>query len=195
QQRGCDPSHTLAPDGRRSGAALPSILSSGASPTGPADHSHPGARMILTTPTFASGGRIPTPCTCDGENRSPGLQWPAIPVGTRSCAPLCDDPDARGNTWVHWVLFNLPADAIELKEGVPKVPALPSGARQGSNDRDEIGYAGPCPPAGQPHRYFFRLYALDCMLNLSPGVKRPELDQAMTGHVLAEAAVMGTYAR
>jgi Raf kinase inhibitor-like YbhB/YbcL family protein len=151
--------------------------------------------MLLTTPTFPPGGPIPQPCTCDGQNRSPCLQWSEIPVDTRSFALICDDPDAPGKTWVHWVLYNLPADAVELKEGVPKLPALPSGARQGVNDGNEIGYAGPCPPRGGPHRYFFRLYALDCALNLSPGVRRSELDQAMEGHVLAEAAVMGTYGR
>jgi Raf kinase inhibitor-like YbhB/YbcL family protein len=152
-------------------------------------------RMIVTTPSFSPGGPIPKPCTCDGENRSPCLQWSEIPVDTRSFALICDDPDAPGKRWVHWVLFNLPADAVELKEGVPKVASLPSGARQGVNDGGEVGYAGPCPPPGAPHRYFFRLYALDCMLNLSPEVRRSDLDRAMTGHVLTEATLMGTYGR
>lgn len=151
--------------------------------------------MFLTTPTFPPGGRIPAPCTCDGENRSPCLQWSEIPVDTRSFAVICDDPDAPRKTWVHWILFNLPADAVEVKEGVPRTPVLPSGARQGMNDGSEIGYAGPCPPRGGPHRYFFRLYALDCTLNLSPGVQRSDLDQAMRGHVLAEATVIGMYGR
>jgi hypothetical protein len=93
------------------------------------------------------------------------------------------------------VLFNLPADAVELSSGVPRQPELPSGARQGINDGGDIGYSGPCPPPGGPHRYFFRLYALDTALNLGPGVNRSDLDQAMTGHVLAEAAIMGTYQR
>jgi Raf kinase inhibitor-like protein, YbhB/YbcL family len=151
--------------------------------------------MILTTPTFSPGGPIPKPCTCDGGDRSPALGWSEIPVDTRSFALICDDPDAPRGTWVHWVLFNLPADAVELSEGVPGAPELPSGARQGVNDSAKIGYAGPCPPPGPPHRYFFRLYALDCLLNVPPGVKRADLDQAMTGHVLAEAVVMGTYGR
>jgi Raf kinase inhibitor-like YbhB/YbcL family protein len=151
--------------------------------------------MILTTPAFAPGGPIPKPFTCDGEDRSPRLQWSDIPVDTRSLALICDDPDAPRKTWVHWVLFNLPADAVELSEGVPAAPELPSGARQGVNDGGDVGYGGPCPPRGGPHRYFFHLYALDCKLNLSPGVNRADLDQAMAGHVLAEATVMGTYGR
>ena len=151
--------------------------------------------MMLTTPTFTAGGPIPKPCTCDGEDRSPALAWSEIPVDTRSFALICDDPDAPRGTWVHWVIFNLPADAVELSEGVPRAPELPSRARQGVNDSGDIGYGGPCPPRGGPHRYFFRLYALDTLLNLSPSVKRSELDHAMVGHILAEATVMGTYRR
>ena len=151
--------------------------------------------MILTTPAFAPGGLIPKPFTCDGADRSPRLLWSEIPVDTRSFALVCDDPDAPRKTWVHWVLYNLPADAVELSEGVPAAPELPSGARQGLNDGGDVGYGGPCPPRGAPHRYFFRLYALDCKLNLSSGLNRADLDQAMTGHVLAEATVMGTYGR
>ena len=151
--------------------------------------------MNLLSTTFANGQPIPRDCTCDGENRSPHLAWSEIPVDTRSFALVCDDPDAPRGTWVHWVLFNLPADAIELKPGVPRAPELPSGARHGLNDFGNIGYEGPCPPPGKPHRYFFRLYALDCALSLPPGVKRAELDQAVAGHVLAEAALMGTYGR
>jgi Raf kinase inhibitor-like YbhB/YbcL family protein len=151
--------------------------------------------MLLTTPTFTAGGPIPKPCTCEGDDRSPALAWSEIPVDTRSFALICDDPDAPRGTWVHWVIFNLPADAVELSEGVPRAPAMPSGARQGVNDSGDVGYGGPCPPRGAPHRYFFRLYALDTLLNLSPGAKRSELDHAMVGHILAEATLMGTYRR
>jgi Raf kinase inhibitor-like YbhB/YbcL family protein len=151
--------------------------------------------MLLTTPTFTAGGPIPKPCTCEGDDRSPALAWSEIPVDTRSFALICDDPDAPRGTWVHWVIFNLPADAVELSEGVPRAPAMPSGARQGVNDSGDVGYGGPCPPRGAPHRYFFRLYALDTLLNLSPGAKRSELDHAMAGHILAEATLMGTYRR
>jgi Raf kinase inhibitor-like YbhB/YbcL family protein len=151
--------------------------------------------MKITSATFQPGGPIPVECTCDGEDRSPQLAWSDIPVATRSFALVCDDPDAPRGTWVHWVLFNLPADAVELSPGVPRAPELPSGARQGINDSGDIGYSGPCPPPGKPHRYFFRLYSLDTALNLPPGVTRSDLDQAMADHVLAEATVMGTYQR
>jgi Raf kinase inhibitor-like YbhB/YbcL family protein len=106
-----------------------------------------------------------------------------------------DDPDAPRGTFVHWVLFNLPTDAIELAAGVPALPELPSGARQGLNDSGAVGYRGPCPPRGGPHRYVFRLYALDCALNLPPGINRSDLDAAMAGHTLAEAQLIGTYQR
>jgi len=151
--------------------------------------------MKLTSTTFAAGQPIPRSCTCDGADRSPQLAWSDFPLDRRSFALVCDDPDAPRGTWVHWVLFNLPADAVELAPGVPRAPELPSGARQGVNDAGEVGYGGPCPPRGGPHRYFFRLYALDCALNLSPGVTRRELDEAMASHILAEATHMGTYQR
>jgi Raf kinase inhibitor-like YbhB/YbcL family protein len=151
--------------------------------------------MRITSPAFADGTPVPGEHTCDGTGSSPGLAWSEIPVSTRSFALVCDDPDAPRGTWVHWVLFNLPADAVELAPAVPPAPQLPSGARQGINDSGDIGYGGPCPPRGQSHRYFFRLYALDCTLNLASGVKRPDLDHAMAGHVLAEATLMGTFQR
>ena len=151
--------------------------------------------MKIVSPAFAEGTPVPVEHTCEGSGSSPGLAWSEIPVDTRSFALVCDDPDAPRGTWVHWVLFNLPADAVELAPAVPPAPELPSGARQGINDSGNVGYGGPCPPRGRPHRYFFRLYALDCTLNLAPGVKRPDLDQAMAGHVLADATLMGTFQR
>jgi Raf kinase inhibitor-like YbhB/YbcL family protein len=151
--------------------------------------------MKILSTTFGHGQPIPKDCTCDGENRSPHLAWSEIPVHTRSFALVCDDPDAPRGTWVHWVLFNLQADAVELAPGVPRTPELPSGARQGLNDFGNIGYDGPCPPPGTPHRYFFRLYALDSTLNLAPGVERSDLDTAMADHVLADTALMGTFQR
>jgi Raf kinase inhibitor-like YbhB/YbcL family protein len=151
--------------------------------------------MKIVSPAFAEGTPVPVEHTCEGSGSSPGLAWSEIPVDTRSFALVCDDPDAPRGTWVHWVLFNLPADAVELAPAVPPAPELPSGARQGINDSGNVGYGGPCPPRGRRHRYFFRLYALDCTLNLAPGVKRPDLDQAMAGHVLADATLMGTFQR
>ena len=151
--------------------------------------------MKIVSPAFADGAPVPVEHTCEGNGSSPGLAWSEVPVSTRSFALVCDDPDAPRGTWVHWLLFNLPADAVELAPAVPPAPELPSGARQGINDSGNVGYGGPCPPRGRPHRYFFRVYALDCTLNLAPGVKRPDLDQAMAGHVLADATLMGTCQR
>ena len=151
--------------------------------------------MRLESVAFQEGQPIPAIHTCDGEDRSPPLTWREIPVSTRSFALIADDPDAPRGTWVHWVLYNLPADAVELAPNVPGHPELPSGTRQGLNDGGDVGYGGPCPPRGTPHRYFFRLFSLDCLLNLPPGVNRSDLDQAMAVHLLAEAALMGTYQR
>lgn len=151
--------------------------------------------MKLTSSAIRPGEPIPLDHTCEGADRSPQLAWSEIPVDTRSFALVCDDPDAPRGTWVHWVLFNLPADAVELAAGVPPAPELPSGARQGLNDSGDVGYGGPCPPRGKPHRYFFRLYALDCTLNLPPGINRSDLDAATAGHVLADSTLMGTFAR
>ena len=151
--------------------------------------------MKITSPAFADGAPIPAEHSCEGADSSPGLAFADIPVDTRSFALICDDPDAPRGTWVHWVLFNLPADAVELAPAMPTAPELPSGTRQGTNDSGEVGYGGPCPPPGRAHRYFFRLYALDCTLNLSPGASRADLDHSMAGHVLAEATLMGTFQR
>jgi Raf kinase inhibitor-like YbhB/YbcL family protein len=151
--------------------------------------------MILSTTAFQAGQPIPQICTCDGEDRSPDLEWSEVPVQSRSFALVCDDPDAPKGTWVHWVLFNLPADAVQLAAGVPGTPELPSGARQGVNSSGKIGYSGPCPPPGPAHRYYFRLYALDTVLNIAAGARRADLDQALGTHVLAEATLMGTYGR
>lgn len=151
--------------------------------------------LELTSPDFRHGEPIPEGNTCDGADRSPALAWTGVPVETRSFALICDDPDAPRGTWQHWLLYNLPAQACELEAGVPPDPELPSGARHGTTDFGRVGYGGPCPPPGKPHRYFFRLHALDISLNLPPGVSREELDQAMSGHVLAVGTLMGTYQR
>ena len=149
----------------------------------------------LVSPAFTHGAVIPVEHTCDGANLSPSLSWSDVPVERRSLALVCDDPDAPRGTWVHWVLYNLPGESVELSTGIPTLPELPSGARQGRNESGEIGYGGPCPPPGKPHRYYFRLYALDIMLTLPHGVSRRELDEAMSDHVLAQGTLMGTYQR
>jgi Raf kinase inhibitor-like YbhB/YbcL family protein len=162
--------------------------------TAPRDES-PTAHLSLTSTAFRDGETIPVRHTCDGEDLSPPLAWTGVPVETRSFALVCDDPDAPRGTWVHWILWNLPADACEMDQAVPPRPELPSGARQGLNDGGDLGYGGPCPPPGKPHRYFFRLHALDTTLNLPPGCNRSDLEAAMEGHVLARGTVMGTYER
>jgi Raf kinase inhibitor-like YbhB/YbcL family protein len=150
----------------------------------------------LTSPAFADGAAIPVRHTCDGPDASPPLAWSGAPAGTRSFALIMDDPDAPAGTWVHWVLYNLPAALAELPDTVAKVEALDlGGARQGRNDFRHPGYGGPCPPPGPAHRYVFKLYALDAALELRSGARKQELEAAMEGHVLAMAQLVGTYAR
>lgn len=150
--------------------------------------------MELKSNAFDEGGMIPAKYTCDAENVSPPLSWNSVPDGTKSLALVCDDPDAPVGTWVHWVLFNLPPDSSGLPEHVPPQKELSNGARQGSNDFRKIGYGGPCPPGGT-HRYFFKLYALDTVLDLQAGNTKAALERAMQGQILAEARLMGTYRR
>jgi Raf kinase inhibitor-like YbhB/YbcL family protein len=149
----------------------------------------------LHSTAFQPGATIPKPYTGDGADQSPPLSWSEPPAGTKSLALICEDPDAPRGIWTHWVLFNLPADTRELKEGVPAKETLSNGARQGKNDFKNIGYGGPAPPKGKPHRYFFKLYALDATLDLPAGATRTELLDAMKGHILAEGQLMGKYGR
>ena len=154
--------------------------------------------FTLTSPAFATGGEIPTQYTCEGDDISPPLAWSTPPAGTKSLALIVDDPDAPDPkapkiTWVHWVLYNLPPSVDGLPEGVP-ARALPAGTREGLNDWKRSGYGGPCPPIGR-HRYFHKLYALDTVL---PDLGRPSkvaLERAMQGHILAQAELLGTYAK
>ena len=149
----------------------------------------------LTSSAFQKETTIPKRYTGDGADQSPMLRWSEPPSGTKSIALICDDPDAPRGTWVHWVLFNVPPQARELEEGVPTTETLPSGAKQGKNDFGNIGYGGPAPPKGKPHRYFFKLYALDVALDLSAGATKAQLEKAMQGHILAEGQLMGNYQR
>jgi len=150
--------------------------------------------VTLTSSAFTEGAAIPSTYTCEGRDVSPPLAWTDPPAGTKGFALIGDDPDAPGQTWVHWVLYNLPPSARRLPEAVSPEQELPDGARQGRTDFGRIGYGGPCPPSGT-HRYFFKLYALDAMLSLPPGATKSQLEAAMKGHVLAEAQLMGTYRR
>ena len=148
----------------------------------------------LNSSVFMNGEEIPEKYTCEGRDISPPLDWSGLPAGTRSLVLIVDDPDAPDPrnpkmTWVHWVLYNIPPDAEGLKEGVTN---LPPGTKEGLNDWNRTGYGGPCPPIGR-HRYFFKLYALDTMLE---GLRQPtkkDIEMAMSGHVLSEAVLMGTY--
>ena len=151
--------------------------------------------LELKTTAFAPGGSIPKKFTCDGPDISPALAWTDPPAGTQSFALIMDDPDAPVGTWVHWVLYDLPAGARELAENFPKSEEAASGARQGRNDFRKIGYGGPCPPPGPAHRYFFKLYALDAKLNLKAGATKPDVERAMKGHILAQAELIGRYGR
>jgi len=155
-----------------------------------------GANMAITitSAAFTGGGMIPREHTCDGRDISPPLAWSGVPEGTKSLALICDDPDAPVGTWVHWVLFNLPATADELPQGIPGDKVLKNGAIHGINDFRKFGYGGPCPPGGT-HRYYFKLYALDIELSRAPGIIKAELLKAMQGHILAEGQLMGRYKR
>lgn len=148
----------------------------------------------LTSSAFSNGSPIPRKFTCDGEDVSPELTWTDPPPGTKSLALICDDPDAPVGNWVHWVIFNLPPETRGLPEHVPPSKQLSGGALQGSNDFRKIGYGGPCPPGGT-HRYYFKLYALDIILNLPAGSSKAKLERAMQGHIIAEAHLMGRYSR
>jgi Raf kinase inhibitor-like YbhB/YbcL family protein len=152
--------------------------------------------MELTSTAFQEGAAIPKVNTGDGKDSSPPLRWSGAPGTTQSSALICEDPDApRKEPWVHWVLFNLPAATQELPEGTPASATLANGAKQGKNDFGKIGYGGPAPPPGKPHRYYFKLYALDTMLDLKEGATKQELERAMKGHILASGQLMGKYGR
>ncbi len=157
--------------------------------------------MKLISPAFEHGARIPRKHTGEGEDVSPPLRWEGAPPGTRAFALICDDPDAErvaGIVWDHWLIWNLPAETRDLPENVARTPTLPAlgGARQGRNSWPRTGYNGPMPPPGSgPHRYRFRLYALNAPLDVAPNARRPALEAAMQGRVLAEAELVGLYER
>lgn len=152
--------------------------------------------LSLTSSSFPPGGNIPVEYTCEGGDRSPPLAWSGAPAGTKSLVLIVDDPDAPDPaaprmTWVHWVLYNLPPGASGLKEAVGHAE-LPAGTREGVSDFQRTGYGGPCPPIGR-HRYFHKLYALDTVLPDLGKPRKADLEQAMKGHVIAEAQLVGTY--
>jgi Raf kinase inhibitor-like YbhB/YbcL family protein len=152
-------------------------------------------RIQVNSTAFAQGQPIPSRHAYDQEDISPDLQWSGVPSTAKSLALICDDPDAPVGTWVHWVIYDLAPSMTGLPEGTPKAMALDNGARQGMNDYKKVGYGGPCPPPGKPHRYFFKVYALDIKPDLTAGMTKKDLLKAMEGHVLAEGELMGTYQR
>ncbi len=145
--------------------------------------------LQVTSQAFIEGGIIARKHTCDAENVSPPLTWSGAPPGTQSIALIADDPDASAGSWVHWVLFDLPGETTALPEGVKGIGI------EGINDFRKLGYGGPCPPRGKPHRYYFNVYALDTGLGLKPGASKRDVERAMQGHVLAQGVLMGMYGR
>lgn len=146
----------------------------------------------LTSPAFAHEGEIPRECTCEGKDSAPSLEWSNAPAGTKSFALIVDDPDAPDPrapkmTYVHWVMYDIPPTTTSLRGGV-----TPTGARDGVNDWKKTGYGGPCPPIGR-HRYYFKLYALDRALGDLNKPAKDRLLQAMQGHIIGSAELMGTY--
>ena len=150
--------------------------------------------ISVSSSTFPEGGTIPAKYTCDGNDVSPPLKWTGVPEATKSLALISDDPDAPVGTWVHWVMWNVPPSVGELAEDVSPKAELPDGSRQGISDFRRPGYGGPCPPSGV-HRYYFKLYALDTMLDLPSSTRKADLLKAMKGHVLTEGQLMGKYSR
>jgi Raf kinase inhibitor-like YbhB/YbcL family protein len=145
--------------------------------------------LTLTSDAFANGQSIPAKYSCVGKNISPALAWNEPPAGTQSFALIVDDPDAPAGTWVHWVLFNIPVSTLSLQESMDT-----SAMSAGRNSSGNMSYDGPCPPSGT-HRYFFKLYALDSTLSLSPGATKEQLLTAMKGHILAQGELMGTFSK
>jgi Raf kinase inhibitor-like YbhB/YbcL family protein len=154
-----------------------------------------GKSFTLASTAFHNGGNIPRKYTCDDADQSPQLTWSGVPPKTQSLALIMDDPDAPAGTWTHWLIWNLPSETSSLPQSVPKLRILVSGAQQGYNDFHRIGYGGPCPPPGNLHHYYFRLYALSARLDLDPGANRAALDAAIQPHILAQTQTVGTFRR
>jgi len=151
--------------------------------------------ISISAEGFSDGTTITDVYTCKGKDISPSLSWKGIPAGTKSIALIMDDPDAPGGTFVHWVLYNVPAQTQKLPEGIPHDKILADGSMQGMTDFGRPGYGGPCPPPGKPHRYYFKVYALDSRIDLAPGASKKQLENEMRGHILAKGEIVGIYKR
>ncbi len=149
----------------------------------------------LSSSAFSEGAVIPKRYAGDGENLSPELTWPKSVMAVQSYALIVEDPDAPSGTFIHWVIFNIPPGAGRLPEGVAVKPEVPGIGRQGVNDARTNGYYGPCPPPGKPHRYYFKIFALDKVLDLPAGCTAAQLQQVMQSHLLDSGSLMGTYHR
>lgn len=152
-------------------------------------------KFTISSGAFGQGESIPEEYTCDGIDISPPLVLSGIPEGAKSIAIVMDDPDAPGRTFVHWVIYNIPAGTQQIAEAVPVKDVLADGSRQGKSDFGRTGYGGPCPPPGKLHRFYFKAYALDTVLDMQPGASKQQLEKAMDRHVLAKTELMGRYGR
>jgi len=151
--------------------------------------------LELKSKSFKNGNFIPENHTCRGQDVSPPLEWFGVPEGTASFALICDDPDAPGGDWVHWVIYDIPGDKRALPEDIAKKETLADGSKQGMTDFGRVGYGGPCPPPGKAHRYFFRLYALNAALGAKPGLTKEGLLEIMEGKIADKAELMGKFKR
>lgn len=151
--------------------------------------------FTIGSPAFKNGERVPEQYTADGADASPQITWSDPPQGTKSFALICDDPDAPMGTWTHWVIYDIPGERTGLPEGISKSKTLPDGTKQGLNTWKRIGYGGPSPPPGKPHRYFFRIYALGGPLGLPPAASKADLLRVIGGHALGQTEFFGTYGR
>jgi Raf kinase inhibitor-like YbhB/YbcL family protein len=170
------------------------LTSCGGMPLNPTETQEANMTLSLSSTAFAAGQAIPAKYACTGRDVSPPLAWGSAPAATQSFALIVDDPDAPIGTWVHWVVFNIPAGTQELSEGIAAGAQLPKGGLQGRNSSGKSGYDGPCPPSGT-HRYFFKLYALDTTLALPSSADKAQLLNAMQGHILAQGELMGTFSK
>lgn len=151
--------------------------------------------LELKSPAFENNDFIPDKYTCRGENISPPLNWSGVPEGTKSFALICDDPDAPRGDWVHWIIYDIPAETSNLSEGIKSQKILPDGSKQGMTDFRETGYGGPCAPPGPPHRYLFKLYALDAVLNFKTALTKSELLKAIEKHIIEQTKLIGKFQR
>jgi Raf kinase inhibitor-like YbhB/YbcL family protein len=155
----------------------------------------PRVDIKISSSSFQDGQSIPKLYTADGQDISPELKWQGTPPSTKSFVLICDDPDAPMGTWTHWLLYAIPSNERELQADLSKQSTLANGSKQGTNSFGRIGYGGPAPPPGKTHRYFFKLFALDTVLDLRSGVNAAVLERAMSHHILAQGQLMGRYSR